>query len=112
MGSKFSFTASSSGSHAVCFANGAGSKRSVELVWAAGAAAIDYADVAKVEQLKPLELEMRKLEDRLSAVRREMQRQREREESHRDLVRRRRPPRAVFLPRLQLTSTHRARSPR
>ena len=85
VGSKFSFTASSSGSHAVCFANGSGSKRSVELAWAAGAAAIDYADVAKVEQLKPLELEMRKLEDRLAAVRREMQRQREREESHRDL---------------------------
>jgi hypothetical protein len=85
VGSKFSFTASSSGSHAVCFANGAGSKRTVELAWAAGAAAIDYADVAKVEQLKPLELEMRKLEDRLAAVRREMQRQREREESHRDL---------------------------
>ena len=85
-GSKFSFTASSGGSHSVCFANGGATKRAVELVWAAGAAAIDYADVAKVEQLKPLELEMRKLEDRLAAVRREMQFQREREESHRDLV--------------------------
>lgn len=88
VGSKFSFTASSGGSHSVCFANGSGAKRAVELEWAAGAAAIDYADVAKVEQLKPLELEMRKLEDRLAAVRREMQFQREREESHRDLVRR------------------------
>ena len=87
VGSKFSFTASSGGSHSVCFANGSGAKRAVELEWAAGAAAIDYADVAKVEQLKPLELEMRKLEDRLAAVRREMQFQREREESHRDLVR-------------------------
>lgn len=33
----------------------------------------------------PPQLELRKLEDRLSAVQREMQYQREREESHRDL---------------------------
>ncbi len=85
--SKFSFTADSGGSHKICFSNGAAVKRSVELEWASGAATIDYADVAKVEQLKPLELEMRKLEDRLSAVRREMQFQREREEAHRDTVR-------------------------
>ena len=85
-GSKFSFTAGSEGSHKLCFLNGGGQKRTVEFEWASGAAAIDYGDVAKVEQLKPLELEMRKLEDRLTAVRKEMQFQREREEAHRDTV--------------------------
>ena len=34
----------------------------------------------------PRQLELRKLEDRLSAVQKEMQYQREREESHRDTV--------------------------
>ena len=82
--SKFSFTADIGGSHKICFSNGSPQKRTVELDWASGAAAIDYSDVAKVEQLKPLELEMRKLEDRLAAVRKEMQFQREREEAHRD----------------------------
>jgi len=85
--SKFSFTADVGGSHKICFTNGASMLRTVELDWASGAAAIDYSDVARVEQLKPLELEMRKLEDRLSAVRKEMQFQREREEAHRDTVR-------------------------
>jgi hypothetical protein len=85
--SKFSFTADVGGSHKLCFTNGASVRRTVELDWASGAAAIDYSDVARVEQLKPLELEMRKLEDRLTAVRKEMQFQREREEAHRDTVR-------------------------
>lgn len=115
---KFSFTADDGGSHSVCLTNLSPHQRRVELTWAAGVGTIDYADMAKKEQLKPLEvrergarvarasrgrtpeadyhhslsplitarqLELRKLEDRLSAVQREMQYQREREESHRDL---------------------------
>jgi hypothetical protein len=84
-GAKFSFTAAAGGSHKVCFVNASPHARRVALEWAAGAAATDYAELAKKESLKPLELELRKLEDRLAAVQREMQYQREREESHRDL---------------------------
>lgn len=83
--SKFSFTAAEGGAHRVCFTNVSPYSRRVELRWAAGAATIDYTEMAKKEHLRPLEVELRRLEDRLDAVQKEMQYQREREEQHRDM---------------------------
>ena len=68
----------------VCFTNTGGALRSVDLTWAAGADAVDYSEVAKKEHLKPLELALRKLEDRVENAHKEMMYQREREERHRD----------------------------
>ena len=53
---KFSFTADDGGSHSVCLTNLSPHQRRVELMWAAGVGTIDYADMAKKEQLKPLEV--------------------------------------------------------
>lgn len=58
--------------------------RTVDLAWTSGVDAQDYADVAKKEHLKPLELALRKLEDRVETVHKEMMYQREREEHHRN----------------------------
>lgn len=50
----------------------------------AGVDAKDYTDLAKKEHLKPLELALRKLEDRVENVHKELMFQRDREERHRD----------------------------
>lgn len=83
-GSKFAFTATEAGAHKVCFTNNANVNRRIDFEFLAGVEAKDYADIAKKEHLKPLELELRKLEDRIAAVHSEMQYQREREETHRN----------------------------
>ena len=62
VGEKFAFTATTSGVHRVCLTSSSDSPRRVVFDWVAGAeATIDYSALAKTEQLKPLELEMRKL---------------------------------------------------
>lgn len=80
---KFAFTASDTGAHKVCFTNGGSQQRRIDFEFLAGSDAKDYADIAKKEHLKPLELELRKVEDRLEDIHREMTYQREREETHR-----------------------------
>ena len=81
---KFGFTAGEGGVHRVCFASSAPAQRSVELDFQSGVDAKDYADLAKKEHLRPLELQLRKMEDRMETVHREMMFAREREEKHRD----------------------------
>ena len=81
---KFAFTAADGGLHRVCFASRAVTPRSVTLDFATGVDATDYADVARKEHLKPLELQLRKMEDRVEGVHKEMMFQREREEAHRN----------------------------
>ncbi len=104
---KLAFTASEGGAHQVCFFNSNPVARRIELDFASGVDAKDYGEIAKKEHLKPLEvrrrhscyslivcpavcvypvlqLELRKLEDRVEGVHREMLYQREREESHRN----------------------------
>ena len=77
---KFAFNANAAGPHDVCWDNsGSSVQRRIQLDFVAGADAIDYSDVAKKEHLKPLELELRKLEDRVEAVHKELLYQRERE---------------------------------
>lgn len=82
---KFAFTGSEPGSHRVCFTNSAQQARRVELAFSAGTDALDYEGIAKKEHLKPIELELRKLEDRVEAIAQELQYQREREEAHRNV---------------------------
>lgn len=81
---KFGFSASESGSHRVCFTNRGVAPRSIELEFSAGVDAADYTDLARKEHLKPLELQLRKMEDRVENIHREMLLQREREEKHRN----------------------------
>jgi len=49
-----------------------------------GSEAIDYNEVAKTEKLKPVELEMRKMENILDSVVSELDYMKEREEALRD----------------------------
>lgn len=81
---KFAFTGDEEGSHRVCFNNVGGVKRRVEFDFLAGNEAKDYAELAKKEHLKPIELELKKLEDRVAGIAEEMSYQREREEEHRN----------------------------
>lgn len=69
---KFAFSAAESGLHRVCFANRSPIPRRVALDFAAGASAKDYSEMAKNEHLRPIELELRKLEDRVEGVHKEM----------------------------------------
>ena len=68
----------------MCFANRGLMPRQVELEFSAGVDAADYTDLARKEHLKPLELQLRKMEDRVETIHREMMAQREREEAHRN----------------------------
>ena len=56
----------------------------VELSLKTGSEAIDYTEVAKTEKLKPVELEMRKMENILDSVVSELDYMKEREEALRD----------------------------
>jgi len=61
-----------------------GLKRRVELEIKTGVDAKDYSEVAKAEQLKPLELELRKMQDSVNAILVEMLYMRGREETMRN----------------------------
>lgn len=54
--SPFAFTANSEGPHKICLLNNAGNFRRVLLEFKAGVDARDYAEIAKKEHLKPLEV--------------------------------------------------------
>jgi hypothetical protein len=80
----FGFTAGDAGSHKVCFISRSGQQHRIDFDFFSGVGAKDYSDVATKEHLKPLELELRKLEDRVDNIHNEMMYQREREEQHRN----------------------------
>jgi hypothetical protein len=61
-----------------------GLKRRISLDIKTGVDAKDYTEVAKAEQLKPLELELRKMQDTVNSVLVEMMYFRAREEAMRD----------------------------
>jgi len=82
--SKFGFAAKDGGTHRVCFTSQANSARQIELEFLSGVDTTDYSDLARKEHLKPLELQLRKMEDRVEGIHKEMLYQREREEKHRD----------------------------
>lgn len=81
---KFSFTGTDAGQHAVCATNAGAARARVELVFASGAESKDYEGIAKSEHLKPIELELRKLEDRVEAIAASLGYAREAEEEHRN----------------------------
>eukprot|EP00474_Spongospora_subterranea_P008796 CRZ09254.1 hypothetical protein [Spongospora subterranea] len=66
--SSWLYTATAKGEIRVCMFNKGGFPVKVDLEMGAGPAAKDYDAIAKKENLKPLELELRRLEDLISSV--------------------------------------------
>jgi hypothetical protein len=84
---KWAFTARVGGEHKLCVeSQGWGGPEVVrfQLHVEVGEAAVDYAEVAKVEHLSAIEVEMRKLAGKVRAIRAEQVYQREREELFRN----------------------------
>lgn len=70
---RFSFTAGASGIYTVCFVNSHSDKTArVLLELKHGVEAKDYSEVAKREHLMPVEKELRKMEDTVEEIHREM----------------------------------------
>ncbi|TMW56317.1 hypothetical protein Poli38472_006327 [Pythium oligandrum] len=76
---KFSFYADAGGSYSVCFYNTNDNEARVMLDFKHGVEAKDYTEVAKREHLMPVEKELRKMEDAVDEIHREMLYMRERE---------------------------------
>ncbi|SPR02029.1 GOLD domain-containing protein [Plasmodiophora brassicae] len=77
-------TSQVAGEHRACFFNVGAIPVTLDLTMSAGASAKDYDAIAKKENLKPLELELRRLEDLVVSVHSEMQYMRTREQAHRN----------------------------
>jgi hypothetical protein len=81
---KFSFLADAGGSYSVCFLSANDAPVRVMLDFKHGVEAKDYAEVAKREHLMPVEKELRKMEDTVDEIHREMLYMREREAAMRN----------------------------
>lgn len=87
---KFVFTSSSGGEHRICIGAvgpswyGSEVKHRFQLHMEVGEAAVDYDEIAKAEHLSAIEVEVRRLSDKLKSVRAEQAYQKEREISFRD----------------------------
>ncbi|KAG1710699.1 hypothetical protein DVH05_013426 [Phytophthora capsici] len=81
---KFTFTADAGGNYAVCFVNTNDKPVRVMLDFKHGVEAKDYTEVAKREHLMPVEKELRKMEDTVDEIHREMLYMREREATMRN----------------------------
>ncbi|ETW07128.1 hypothetical protein H310_01760 [Aphanomyces invadans] len=81
---KFSFNAGTAGSFSTCFFNSNEYNVRVSLDFKHGVEAKDYSEIAKREHLMPVEKELRKLEDTVDEIHREMLYMREREAAMRD----------------------------
>jgi len=83
---KFAFTTDEYDMFEVCFetVKGGGKSREVSLVMKHGVEARNYDDIAKAEKLKPMELELRRLEDLSEAIVNDFAYMRAREEEMRD----------------------------
>eukprot|EP01006_Ploeotia_vitrea_P019494 TRINITY_DN516_c0_g1_i1.p2 TRINITY_DN516_c0_g1~~TRINITY_DN516_c0_g1_i1.p2 ORF type:complete len:223 (+),score=106.75 TRINITY_DN516_c0_g1_i1:39-671(+) len=77
---KFAFTTNEIGEYKVCFSNMAMSQKTIKFSFKTGVNAKDYTTVAKKDNLKPLEVELRRLEDTTAAIHEELLYMREREE--------------------------------
>jgi p24 family protein delta-1 len=78
---KFAFSTAQEGEYRLCFANTAMSTKTVKFSFDTGVSAKDYTTVAKKDNLKPLEVELRRLEDTTAEVHDELVAMRERHES-------------------------------
>ncbi|KAF0700968.1 Aste57867_8538 [Aphanomyces stellatus] len=81
---EFKFTAETHGTYTACFTNSNDRPVQISFEFKHGVEAIDYSDVAKKEHLMPVEKELRKLEDTVAEIHREMLYVRDREASMRD----------------------------
>merc|ERR1739838_416966 len=83
---KFAFTTDEYDMFEVCFetVKGHGQAREVSLIMKHGVEAKNYDDLAKAEKLKPMELELRRLEDLSEAIVNDFAYMRAREEEMRD----------------------------
>lgn len=81
---KFSFTTTVEGVHSVCFNNEGVEVERVSLDFRSGVDARDYTAMVKEEHLKPLDLELRRLDDIVENIHSEMLHQRSREVRFRD----------------------------
>jgi hypothetical protein len=81
---KFALTSGNAGDHQFCFANAGQSEITVMFKLDIGLAAKDYSAVAKKENLKPLELELRRLEDLVVSIHDNMEYMKTREEAMRN----------------------------
>ena len=63
---RIAFTASEMGNHQLCLENFEHKDLRVNFEFLSGVAAKDYSDIAKKSNLKPIELNLKKLEDMLS----------------------------------------------
>ena len=80
----FSFTADEAGPYEVCFYNNNEKSTRVMLDFKHGVEAKDYSEVAKKEHLAPVEQELRKMEDTVDEIHKEMLYIREREAAMRN----------------------------
>ena len=88
---QFGFTSSASGEHQVCVIAAAstsyygGTKMlRCQLVMDFGEQAVDYSSIAKAEHLSAIEVEVRKLSDKVRQIRQEQDYQKQRESAYRD----------------------------
>jgi hypothetical protein len=69
---KIAFTASESGNHQLCIVNKSSNATKINFEFLTGVAAKDYSDIAKKSNIKPVELNLQKLEDMVSYLIREL----------------------------------------
>uniref|UniRef100_A0A7S3D8Z3 GOLD domain-containing protein n=1 Tax=Palpitomonas bilix TaxID=652834 RepID=A0A7S3D8Z3_9EUKA len=88
---KFSYTTVEEGTHSICFITstkhpvvGTTQKKRIYFTIAAGAAANDYKELAKVEHLDPVAVELRRMEDSLAELLNDVTEMKVREMRHRD----------------------------
>ncbi|KDO31850.1 hypothetical protein SPRG_03770 [Saprolegnia parasitica CBS 223.65] len=81
---KYSFNAETAGTYSTCFFNSNDFVARVSLDFKHGVEAKDYSDIAKREHLMPVEKELRKMEDTVDEIHREMLYMREREAAMRN----------------------------
>lgn len=81
---KFSFHADAAGTYSVCFYNMNDNPVRMMLDFKHGVEAKDYSEVAKREHLMPVEKELRKMEDTVDEIHREMLYMRQREAAMRN----------------------------
>jgi hypothetical protein len=81
---KFSFSAEAAGTYTMCFFNSNEFVMRVSLDFKHGVEAKDYSEIAKREHLMPVEKELRKMEDTVDEIHREMLYMREREAAMRN----------------------------
>lgn len=69
---KIAFTAVEAGNHQICLDNVNLIETSVNFEFLSGVSAKDYSDIAKKSNLKPIELNLKKLEDMITYLIREL----------------------------------------